>query len=90
MRKSKKTISQIRSEEYGKAIFWGIVQRNNAEDEYRRAVRRYCLTCENWDEVQKLRDKAHYYGVNDERLLEIDIEVQSSITDEEILEAIGE
>jgi len=78
------------SEEFSKVLFWGLVKRNNAEDEYRKAVRRYCLTCENWDEVQRLRENAHYYGINDERLLEIDIEVQDSITDEEILEAIGE
>lgn len=69
-------------------VLWALSKRNEAIEAYRDAQRRYCLCCENWDEVQEARKTAHYYGVSDDMLVEIDIEVMNSITDEELLVAV--
>lgn len=76
-------------QERGMLVFWALSMMADAEDEYRKAVRHYDLTCDNWEEVMDKRQKALFTGVSDERLLEIDIEVSNSITDEEIYEAVG-
>lgn len=69
-------------------VLWALSKRNEAIEAYRDAQRRYCLCCENWDEVQQARRNAHYYGVTDETLVEVDIEVMNSITEEELLKAV--
>ena len=70
-------------------VLWCLSKRNDAEEAYRKAIRHYCLGInDNWDEVQKCRQEALRNGITDERLLEIDIEVANSITDEEIIKAV--
>ena len=72
----------------GLMILWCLSQRNAAIDAYKKAVRKYCLTCENWNEVCKASAECHRNGVTDEELIEIDLEVQNDITDEDVLKAV--
>lgn len=69
-------------------MLWCLSERNNAEDAYRKAQRNYCLYKGTWEEVQDCRRRAHYFGISDETLVEIDIEVMNSITDEELYEVV--
>ena len=87
MRKTKKQ-KEREQRENGLLILWCLSERNNAREKYTKAVRKYCLTCENWAEVCEASANAHRHGISDEELIEIDIEVQNSITDEEIYAAV--
>lgn len=69
-------------------VLWCLAKRNEIMDKYRKAIRQYCLTCENWDEVQAIRNEAHHNGISDEVLLDIDLDVQNGVTDEELLQAL--
>lgn len=82
------TKKQMESYERGKTLLWCLIKKREAEENYAKAIREYCLYKCKWDDVEKARRDAHYYGVNDERLLEIDIDIQTSITDEEIMKAV--
>lgn len=68
-------------EQFGLMMLWSMSERNRAIDEYKKAVRRYCMTCDNWNEVCQASAKAHRHGVTDDELIEIDIEVTDSIAD---------
>lgn len=82
------TKKQRQSRENGLMILWAMSKANEAEDEYAKVLRRYCLCDAKWEDVENARKNAHYYGVSDDRLIEIDIDVQSSITDEELYKAV--
>ena len=69
-------------------VLWCLAKRNEIKDKYRKAMRQYCLTCENWDEVQAIRSEAHHNGITDDELLDIDLDVQNSITDDELIQAL--
>ena len=76
------------SRENALLMLWSMSKYNDAIDNYRKVNRNYCLCKAKWEEVEKARRNAHYCGVSDETLVEVDIEVMESITDEEVYEAV--
>lgn len=69
-------------------MLWSLGKYNNALDDYRKLLRDYCLCRAEWSAVEEARRSAHFCGVGDETLLEIDLDVMESITDEELHEAV--
>ena len=63
---AKMSKKQREQRDRGLMILWCLSQRNAAIDAYKKAVRKYCLTCENWNEVCKASAECHRNGVTDE------------------------
>lgn len=87
MRKTKKR-TEWEQREHALMVLWCLSERNRADDNYAKTLRNYCLCRASWEDVQAARAEAHAHGISDDRLIEIDIEVQNSITDEELYEAV--
>lgn len=85
-----KNLSKKQREQRDRAmmILWCLSKRNEAIDAYRKVNRDYCLCRAKWEDVLEAKRNANYYGVSDEELVEVDIEVMDSITDEEVYEAV--
>ena len=83
---TKKQKEQI---ERGLTLLWCLSKQDEALEAYRKADRDYCLLRGKWEDVLKAMDNARYYGVSEDQLVEVSIEVSRSITDEELYEALN-
>lgn len=69
-------------------VLWSLSMYHESIKRYYTVTRNYCLGKATWEEVQAARKDAHFYGVNDEKLVSVDLDAMESITDEELYESI--
>lgn len=75
--------------EHGCMLIGILIEQRYKLEAYEAEMKRYLLSSEDWESVRKAECEAKYWGVTQDELNEAKRNAHNSITDEELLTAIG-
>ena len=78
-----------KSAERGRVLLGILINRRNTLERYEKVLRDYLLNKTKWENVEKAKEEALYWGATQDDFNEASRKAHESVTDEELLNAIG-